>query len=64
MRNQKENTFGDLDRTMVVIYFLLVGLGVMNIYSAVYDPEHANLFDQVTQHGKQITWIGVSLFLA
>lgn len=63
MRNQHDNTFADLDWTMVIIYFLLVGLGVMNIYSAVYDPDHPSLLDQVTQHGKQITWIGVSLFL-
>lgn len=63
MRNQNENSFGDLDWSMVIAYFLLVGLGITNIYSSVYDPEHPGLFDQITQHGKQITWLGVSLFL-
>lgn len=63
MRSQQENSFADLDWSLVVVYFLLVGLSVLTVYSAVYDPEHPNLLDQITQHGKQITWIGVSLFL-
>lgn len=63
MRNQNENSFADLDWSMVIVYFLLVGLGITNIYSSVYDPDHPELFDQITQHGKQITWFGVSLFL-
>jgi len=63
VRNQNENSFADLDWSMVIVYFLLVGLGITNIYSSVYDPDHPELFDQITQHGKQITWFGVSLFL-
>ncbi|MBI3136351.1 MAG: rod shape-determining protein RodA [Bacteroidetes bacterium] len=63
MRNQNDSSFADLDWSMVIIYFLLVGLGITNIYSSVYDPEHPALFDQITQHGKQITWLGISLFL-
>jgi rod shape determining protein RodA len=63
VRNQNENSFADLDWSMVIVYFLLVGLGIANIYSSVYDAEHPELFDQITQHGKQITWLGISLFL-
>lgn len=63
MRNQNENIIADIDWVMVLLYFLLTGLGVFNIYSSVYDPDHPNLLDQITQHGKQITWLGVSLFL-
>ena len=63
MRNQDENIFANLDWSMIILYFLLVIVGIFNIYSAVYDPDHPSLFDQVTQHGKQITWFGVSLFL-
>lgn len=63
MRNQNDNIVADIDWVMLLLYFLLVGLGVVNIYASVYDPEHPKLLDQITQHGKQITWIGVSLFL-
>lgn len=63
MRGQSENSFASIDWSMVGVYFLLTILGVINIYASVYDPEHPGLFDQITQHGKQITWIGVSLFL-
>jgi rod shape determining protein RodA len=63
MRNQDENIFASLDWSMVIIYFLFVIVGVFNIYSSVYDDEHPALLDQITQHGKQLTWFGVSLFL-
>lgn len=63
MRNQSNHIFSDLDWTMVIGYLLIVSLGITTIYSSVYDPEHPFLFDQITQHGKQITWVGVSLFL-
>jgi rod shape determining protein RodA len=41
----------------------LVFLGISNIYAAVYDPDHAGLFDLKTEHGKQIMWLGFALFL-
>jgi rod shape determining protein RodA len=63
LRNQSDNIVADIDWIMVLLYFLLVGLGIFNIYASVYDPDHPNLFDQITQHGKQITWLGISLFL-
>lgn len=63
MRNQNDNIIADIDWIMVLLYFLIVGLGIFNIYSSVYDPDHPDLLDQITQHGKQITWFGVSLFL-
>lgn len=63
MRNQNENILASIDWSLIAIYFLIVCTGIFNIYSSVYDPDHPDLFDQVTQHGKQITWFGVSLFL-
>lgn len=63
MRGQSEKIWADVDWALVGIYLLIVTLGVSNIYSAVYNPERPSLFDLDTEHGKQIMWIGVSVFL-
>ena len=63
MRNQNENILANIDWSLIAVYLLIVCTGLFNIYSSVYDPDHPGLFDQVTQHGKQITWFGVSIFL-
>jgi len=63
VRTQNDNIFANVDWSLILVYFVLVITGIINIYSSVYDPDHPSLFDQVTQHGKQITWLGISLFL-
>ncbi|MBD3639114.1 MAG: rod shape-determining protein RodA [Crocinitomicaceae bacterium] len=63
MRGKSEKIWSDVDWTIVLIYLILVSLGVSNIYSAVYNPENPGLFNLQTEHGKQIMWIGVSMFL-
>ena len=52
-----------MDWVLVALYFLIVALGVSNIYSAVYNPDDPGLFSLQTEHGKQIMWVGVSVFL-
>ena len=39
---------------MVLIYFLLVGIGWLNIYATVYNEEHKSLLDLNQEYGKQI----------
>lgn len=63
MRGNEDKIFANLDAGLLIVYLLLVGLGVSNIYSSGYDPDHASLFDFSTEHGKQLMWFGVSLFL-
>ena len=36
-------------------------MGWANIYSAAYDPEHASIFDQSKEYGKQAVWMAISL---
>jgi rod shape determining protein RodA len=55
--------FGNIDLGLVLIYLILIFLGLSNIYSSVFDESHASLFDLSTEHGKQVMWIGISLFL-
>ncbi len=52
-----------IDWVLVGLYLLLVTLGLSNIYSSVYDPEHPSIFDLSTEYGKQLMWIGISIFL-
>jgi rod shape determining protein RodA len=46
------------------MYFLLVLIGWVNIYAAVYNQEHQNIFDLSQNFGKQLIWIGTSVLLA
>ena len=53
----------DLDWPLFVCYILLVTMGLMTVYSTAFDPEHPNFFDFSQKYGKQVMWVGVSLFL-
>ncbi len=63
MRGQESKLFANIDWALFGVYILLVLFGVSNIYSSVYNPENSGLFDLETEHGKQIMWFGIALFL-
>lgn len=63
MRGQENKLFAHIDWTLFGVYGLLVLFGISNVYAAVFDPEHPNLFDTSTEHGKQIMWFGIAIFL-
>jgi len=46
------------------MYLLLVLIGWLNIYAAVYTQDHSGIFDMTQNHGKQLIWIATSIFLA
>ncbi len=52
------------DWITVGIYLLLVILGWINIYSAVYSEEHQSILDLSQRCGKQLIWIVAALLLA
>ncbi|MEI6062222.1 MAG: rod shape-determining protein RodA [Bacteroidota bacterium] len=62
MKEQK-GIFRHIDRTLVLLYFALVLIGWVNIYAAVYNVEHASIFDLSQPYGKQLLWIGTSMVL-
>ncbi|QTN38542.1 rod shape-determining protein RodA [Cryomorphaceae bacterium] len=62
MRNDK-NPFANIDWLTVGLYGLMVLLGWLNIYAAVYNEEHASIFDMSQKYGKQFLWILTSLVL-
>lgn len=61
MRREQSIT-KNLDWGLFSIYIAFVAMGIVNIYSASYNPEHPFLFDLSQNYGKQIVWVGVSFF--
>ena len=59
----RENIARNIDKPLVIMYLLLMAMGWANIYSAAYDPDHANLFDRTREYGAQSVWICVSLLI-
>jgi rod shape determining protein RodA len=63
MRNQR-NIFANVDWPTILIYLVLVFIGWINIYAAVYNEEHHSIFDISQRYGKQLLWIGLALVVA
>ena len=63
MKEQK-GIFRHIDRTLVLLYLVLVLMGWLSIYAAVYNNEHASIFDLSQSYGKQLLWIITSLVIA
>lgn len=55
------NIWNNLDKTTILLYLLLVIMGWLNIYAAVYNEEHARIFDVSQRYGKQFIWIVAAL---
>ena len=64
MRNKRGNIFINLDWVTVGLILLLMILGWINIYAAVFDETHKSIFDLTQRYGKQLLWILVSIPIA
>jgi rod shape determining protein RodA len=56
--------FRNIDWWLVGIYLLMVLLGWLNVYAAVFNEEHQSITDFSQKYGKQLVWILSSLFIA
>ncbi|REJ85302.1 MAG: rod shape-determining protein RodA [Bacteroidetes bacterium] len=63
MREQK-SILQNIDWLLVGMFLLMVGMGWMNIYAAVYNEEHKSIFDLSQSYGKQALFIAGSIFIA
>lgn len=64
-RSQSNNNiFYNIDWITVLTYLVLVLMGWMNIYAAVYNEEHYAITDITQKYGKQMIWIGTALLIA
>lgn len=52
-----------MDWWLFIAIIVMVVLGVANVYSAAFNPDHPDLFDFSQKYGKQIMWVGISAFL-
>ncbi len=62
--NEQKSLFRNIDRTLVLLYLLLVFMGWISIYAAVYNQDHSSIFDMSQAYGRQLVWIGTSLIIA
>lgn len=60
----RNNIWANLDWTTIGLYLVLVFLGWINIYAAVYNEEHASILDMSQRYGKQLIWIVCAIVLA
>lgn len=62
--SRKVNLIKNLDWFTIMLYAVLVFLGWINIYAAVYNEEHQSILDATQRYGKQLIWIGAAFFIA
>lgn len=61
---QRSNIWANIDWITVGLFLVLVFMGWLNIYAAVYDAEHQSILDASQRYGKQLIWIGAAIGLA
>ena len=62
--NRSNSIFSRIDKISVALFLLLILMGWLNIYAAVYNEEHSGLLDISQRYGKQFIWIVASLILS
>lgn len=55
--SRNKNILLDIDWNLVFIYFLLIFIGLINIYATSYSSEHHKILDFNVEYGKQIGFI-------
>lgn len=53
-----------LDWWLIITWLMLVLVGWLNIYAAVYTEEHSSIFDFSQRYGMQFVWIMTSMVIA
>lgn len=61
---ERQGILQNIDWITVLLFLLLVFIGWINIYSAVYNEEHSNIFDFSQRYGKQLIWIFAAMGIA
>jgi rod shape determining protein RodA len=64
LREHEHKLFYGVDKIIILIYVLLVFMGWLNIYAAVYNEDHQNIFDTTQKYGMQLIWICSAFFIA
>lgn len=64
MEDRNSSILKRLDWTTISLWAVLMIMGWFNIYAAVYNEEHASIFDFTQRYGKQMLWIVAAIVLA
>lgn len=62
MREQR-SIFDGIDWVMVGLFLILVFMGWINIYAAVFNEEHQSILDATQRYGKQLFFIVFAIFV-
>ncbi|MDR0660135.1 MAG: rod shape-determining protein RodA [Prevotellaceae bacterium] len=62
--NRGKSILASLDWSIVFVYLLLVFIGWISIYAAVYDEDHSGIVDMSQRYGMQLIWIFAGLVVA
>jgi len=60
---KQDSIVGALDWPLFIGYIIMISMGLATVYSVALVEDHPSLFDFSQKYGKQVMWIGVSLFL-
>lgn len=63
MRESK-GIFANIDWTIILLYLVLIFIGWINIYAAVYSEEDQSIFSFEQNYGRQFFWILTSILIA
>jgi len=64
MSNRRNDIIPHIDWFTIGLYGVIVLIGWINIYSAVFNPIHPNIFDFSQRYGKQFVWIMTGFVMA
>jgi rod shape determining protein RodA len=62
--NNRNNIWYNLDWFTVILYLVLIIIGWLNVYAAVYNEEHQSILDMGQRYGKQLIWMIAGIILA
>jgi rod shape determining protein RodA len=58
------NIWDRIDKVTILLFLLMVFMGWLNIYAAVYNEERSGILDLTQRYGKQFVWIMAALVIA
>ncbi len=62
--SRRNSIWINLDWLTVIIFMVMLLIGWISIYSAVYDETQSSIFDTSQRYGKQLIWIIAALVIA
>ena len=62
-QRRRESLFGSVDSVALLLYFMLVAVGIVAVFSASWVEGSENIFAFSHNYIKQIVWLGISLVM-